>query len=556
MKDWKRIFYLICFAGVMVIDWTRGGFTWECWAASTNLVAVILSALVAVNLSWKQEKAWPYVAWFGLWLAGAVTGFIFWKNHPATVFRGQFLTAAAGILCMGVVALRLVRQWLSRRKDCENTHTPTALIKGISVPAVFLIVMSLLMVLSPLGEIWPMYYLVAFALLYLAETSGEEKKKIALGISEGTILGFLIIQIWAFGFRPYDVVRYSGAYNNCNINALCYVVTYICVLYRLHLLWQQMQRAKETEAEPDTIQRRKCGARAIQWGIILCACLAAALVGFVLLTMTRTALLAVIGLTLVFGVLELFVYRKVCLWAVFRYVIGYLLCVVLLFPCVYGAVRYLPTILHHPVWWAGEYSEEKVHSFDPWNSEKYVSFDEVMDVLLSRVGLGEDDLLKEGAHTDAEFSKGATILYTEKDGELLTGEAAKSSMRVRLAIYKKYLQNLNFTGHELEEGYIPITPTYHAWHAQNVFIQVLFYYGIPAGVLFVILMVMAGCRAVKLAFKNREEGILLLLVWLLFVGYGMMECVWYPGQSILFYIYFVFSLSAPRHKKVEDGKQL
>ena len=76
MKDWKRIFYLICFAGVMVIDWTRGGFTWECWAASTNLVAVILSALVAVNLSWKHEKVWPYVVWFGLWLTGAVTGFI------------------------------------------------------------------------------------------------------------------------------------------------------------------------------------------------------------------------------------------------------------------------------------------------------------------------------------------------------------------------------------------------------------------------------------------------------------------------------------------------
>ena len=544
MKDWKRIFYLICFAGVMVIDWTRGGFTWECWAASTNLVAVILAALVAVNLSWKQEKILPYLAWTGLWLVGTVVGYYVWKTNPGTVFLGQFFTASAGILCMGVIALRLVRQWLTQKKNC----------KGIHVPAVLMAVMSVLMVLSPLGEIWPFYFLVAFGLFYLAPIGEEEKKKMLLGVSEGTILGFFIIQIWAFGFRPYDVVRYSGAYNNCNINALCYVVTYICVLYRLHLLWQEMPwalaTAKEQVADKHRENEAECkSVRAKQWGVIFCVALAAALVGFVLLTMTRTALLAVIGLTLVFATLELFVYRKVIFRQMFCYVVGYLLCVVLLFPCVYGAVRYLPTILHHPVWWGGEYSIEKVHSFDPWNSDKYVSFDEVMDILLRRVGLGEEAEMKEVLQ-DVELSDTARVLYTEVDGELLTGEAAKSSMRVRLAIYKKYLQNLNFAGHELEEGYMPITPTYHAWHAQNVFIQVLFYYGIPAGILFAVLMVMAGCRAVKSAFHNREGGMLLLLVWLLFMGYGMMECVWYPGQSILFYVYLVFSM---RHKKVEDG---
>lgn len=532
MKDWKRIFYLICFAGVMVIDWTRGGFTWECWAASTNLVAVILAALVAVNLSWKQEKILPYLAWTGLWLVGTVAGYYIWKSNPGTVFLGQFFTAAAGILCMGVIALRLVRQWLTQKKNC----------KGIHVPAALMAVMSVLMVLSPLGEIWPFYFLVAFGLFYLAPIGEEEKKKMLLGVSEGTVLGFFIIQIWAFGFRPYDVVRYSGAYNNCNINALCYVVTYICVLYRLHLLWQEADKMGHSEDSVSATKKRR-------WLIIFHFGLAAALVGFVLLTMTRTALLTIIGLTLVFAILELLIYRKVIFRQMFCYVVGYLLCVVLLFPCVYASVRYLPTILHHPVWWGGEYSVDKVHSFDPWNSDKYVSFDEVMDILLRRVGLGEEAEMKEVLQ-DVELSDTAKVLYTEVDGELLTGEAAKSSMRVRLAIYKKYLQNLNFAGHELEEGYMPITPTYHAWHAQNVFIQVLFYYGIPAGILFAVLMVMAGCRAVKSAFHNREGGMLLLLVWLLFMGYGMMECVWYPGQSILFYVYLVFSM---RHKKVEDG---
>ncbi len=513
MKQGKRMVYLICFTAVMLMDWTRGAFYWETWATSTNLVGLILAALVAVNLTWKQEKPLPYVLWGGVWLLGSSVGFFLWKQNPGTVFMTQYLAMALSVGALGIVAIRLVRTY--GFKTLMGSGGDGKVFVKKALPAILWIVMSLLMICSPLDELWQLHFLLAFGLFYLLPLDAGGKREMMLGAADGAIIAFFIIQIWAFGFRPYDVVRYSGAYNNCNINSLFYVMTYVMLLYRLHDLWKQEKKNK--------------------WQMSFYILLAAALVGFVLLTMTRTALLAVIGLSLVFVIFESFIYRKVKFLNLFRYLLGYLLCVMLLFPCVYGAVRYLPTILHHPVWWGGEYAVEKVHSFDPWNSDKYVSFEEVMDQLLNRVGLSEE--VPEGGASEEALTE---PIYTAEDGELLTGEAANSSMRIRLAIYEKYLKNLNFRGHELEEGYMPITETFHAWHAQNVFIQVLFYYGIPAGVLFIVLMAITGVKALKVTLKNREEGMLLLLVWLLFVGYGMMECVWYSGQSILFFMYLVF----------------
>lgn len=55
-----------------------------------------------------------------------------------------------------------------------------------------------------------------------------------------------------------------------------------------------------------------------------------------------------------------------------------------MFPVTFGMTRYLPPVFHHPVWFWGEWSEEKVHSWDAWNSEKYVNVDEVITTALGR----------------------------------------------------------------------------------------------------------------------------------------------------------------------------
>lgn len=332
------------------------------------------------------------------------------------------------------------------------------------------------------------------------------------------------------------------------------------VLYRLHDMWHEKERGNVKRLGLFTVAR------------VLLYLLAAGLCGFMLMTIGRTALLIGGFVTVVFGFFELLVYRKVKFYKVLLHSAGYGMCVVLMFPCVYATVRYLPTILHHPVWWEGEYSTGKVHSYDSADSEKYIEFDELLEAILQRFA---------GIRMDIEFEKkemvssavplpnvltimpsehlrvlpGVKMAATVLPGmELLEGKEAGSSMGARRYIWEAYLSNLNFAGHELEEGYFQVTETYHAWHAQNVFIQVLFYYGIPAGILFIVLMAVLGIQALRSAAKNRSvESILLLLVWIVFVGYGLSECVWYMGQSILFLMYLAPKVLIEERKSLVES---
>ena len=553
MNKGKRVIYILCFACMMLIDWSRGGPKWVYWATCINLVGVVMSIVMACAFIWKDQfrKGGPwkrYVVWLALWLLGSTVGYLLWKQQPGRIFQTQYLTAALSVLCLGMVALRI---WTSRRdlRDRGATFGNPILI-GIWG------VMTVLMVCSPIDEIWQLYYLVIFGMFYVIPYEKAEREVLWISVADGVILGFFLIQIWAYGFRPYDVVRYAGAYGNCNINALFYLVTYICVLYRLHDMWNRKE------------QGRVGNHRLFTAAQVLFYLLAAGLCGFMLMTITRTALLVGGLVTVVFGVLELCVYHRLKVHKVLLHLAMYGVCVVLLFPCVYATVRYLPTILHHPVWWDGEYAPWKVHSYDAADSEKYVSFEELLEeVFLRLAGITVDiHFEKEEVVSDATMPVQNVLtimpmenleeLFTVKmlatalpDTGLLQGKEADSSMGIRQFIWKTYLSNLNFTGHELEEGYFQVTPYYQSWHAQNVLIQVLFYYGIPAGILFAVLMAVLGIQALRAAVRNRDtESLLLLLVWTVFMGYGMLECVWYMGQSILFLMYLAPKVLIDRRK--------
>ncbi|MBQ8822437.1 MAG: O-antigen ligase family protein, partial [Lachnospiraceae bacterium] len=289
--------------------------------------------------------------------------------------------------------------------------------------------------------------------------------------------------------------------------------------------------------------------------------MAGGLVSFVFFTICRTALLVIFGLTFLYGIISNLwllkekVYRLIIRWA------ALVLCAIITFPCVYGTIRYLPCILHHPVWFGAEYRIEKVHSFDPWDSWKYVSLEEFLETAIGRInydGILEEEpedvssevvieaedsvalveVLDEQPEVLESADEGAGAEIVQEDDGLLRGEDALNSGKIRLEIWKNYLSDLNMTGHTVSEGHYQITEDFHAWHAQNIFIQMLYTYGIPAGVMFVLLMVWYGVRSLGLLWKAKEPTVLLPgMVFVVFMGFGLLECVWYPGQAILVLMY-------------------
>ena len=103
------------------------------------------------------------------------------------------------------------------------------------------------------------------------------------------------------------------------------------------------------------------------------------------------------------------------------------------FPIVFACVRYIPPLRHHPIW-ITEYSEDFVHSYDPWNSEKYIEINEFFEVFTGRFDpdnvdekdgfLKEQKLLDENQSTPQNVYTEYELRKSESD-ELLTMQFAR-----------------------------------------------------------------------------------------------------------------------------------
>ena len=68
-----------------------------------------------------------------------------------------------------------------------------------------------------------------------------------------------------------------------------------------------------------------------------------------------------------------------------------------------------------------------------------------------------------------------------------------------------------------------------------------YYYGIPAGILLCILITAAGWLWIKdlQCDPGRYENLTPVLVWLVFVGAGLLEYVWNQEQLIIILLFLV-----------------
>ncbi len=97
-------------------------------------------------------------------------------------------------------------------------------------------------------------------------------------------------------------------------------------------------------------------------------------------------------------------------------------------------------------------------------------------------------------------------------------------------------------GHGEQEGdFIFAESGYHPWHAQNLWIQILFYFGYPGGALLVLMTLLTMIKTVKKSGNitvNPYAEVPLIICLLTFL-FGLTEVVWNPGQLILTLVFFV-----------------
>lgn len=505
---------MVCTILLMLIDWTRGSQVGSTWAWTVNMMGVVIGvALIGMDGIENYLKK-RYLIYSIISLSMLPMGYYWWRGHQSLIYRDKLLSAICNVWILGLCIIRLY----GLKKDVWQRVKQNGFVLLI-LP----VVMFVFMLVSKNEDVWPGWFLVLYVLIYGWKIDAEEKKHLINGIVDGIIICFFLLQGCAFVFRPYDDAsyRYCGIYSNPNMNALFYNIVLMAFLFRL-------------------FQLRKYTAKV--WKRVLCFLFAAALVGFSVLTVCKTAWIAELFCILLYVVVVDIKRLQFGSNQVIARVLtfGFAICVCV--PIVYIPVRYLPPLFHHPVWYEGEYAEWKVHSWDPIDSDKYVSFEDVMGAVSGRLRPFAEKLFSEQEYPNRVFAEemmdptGIHVgpwYFAFDDPETQT----YSSYLGRAATWYYYLFNGKLLGHSNLEGHHTGIGVSYNWHAQNAFLQIWYYYGIPAGILFLVVVYGTLLISVKRAWidndKLNEQAVFVMVFLALFILFGLFEAVWYPGQMIL-----------------------
>lgn len=509
----KQFLYTICFIAFAVIDWTRGSQVGSIWAWTVNMTGVVMAAILFTAYRPREFVKPVYLIYSAVCIAALPLSYYWWSLHQEVIYRDKLLTAVLNIWLLGIFVIRMFL-------DAVVYKTKKLHFSKIEIPAA---AMLLWMLFSRNEDVWPIWYLVMFGMFYHTEYSKEDTEALRKGMLNGIIAAFFLLQGAAFIFRPFDDPhnRYCGIYANCNINAMFYGIVWTALLMKLFDIRQNRDK---------------------KWKEILCFVFVGALTAFSVLTISKTAWVSMTVTGLLYVIFADFHCLEYKAGKFLEKLVSYLAVTLICIPVAYGAVRYLPPVFHHPVWYDGEYSEDRVHSFDPWDSEKYVSWGEFSEGVTERVMPYINAILGKyqiGAMT-VKASDGITIGDTTyKWTEESTMDFASALGRV--SYWEYYLKNGNMAGHLSSEGHDIAGPYIYVWHAQNMFVQLWYYYGIPSAVLFLAVLVMLVFSSIKKAVKGKEKtGPLCCQLYITFFGiFGLFEATWYPGQIVLLLAFFV-----------------
>lgn len=529
VQDRYKLWYMMCFMLLGLIDQRRGSAIGEIQMLFSNLTGIVMAMLLLPSLNYHKFKEKIYLFWTPVCLIFTVIAIIW--GQRLWPYREQWIAAVLNLTCWSYLLIYIVREW--KTLDIGER---------LKQPYYWCVLAFLmLMALSAHEKSETLWYMLIYGGFYIIGIPENRRRDFMVGMLNGIIAWFFIQQVIAFGFRPYDYVRYRGLYSGETQNGLFYMLTY-CAFF---VKWVWGKEEKQNK-----------------WLCRFYFLMAAGNVGFMILAGSRSGLLGAVVVTLALLTMYDIVRRK-SFYQWMLHGVELVLCAVLLMPAVYSCVRYLPTILHHPIWFEGEYSEEEsVRSFDSWDSSRYISVEEMIDNNIGRilhaVGI---DITSE----NYQSSLGGMKVYAQElqaSGEsgstpenpyILDDVDKNNPMWARIVIYSYYWNHLNLEGHIGAGQGFYITAWTFLGHAHNMFLQTAYDYGVPAGILFILIWICGIYQALRM---RKPEGWACTAYLLAIACFGMLEMVVTPGQItvVIMWVMFYFvglDVGKPRSETVQ-----
>lgn len=497
-------------------------------------LGVLTAVILFTNYKWKDFVKYriPYIIWS---VAGILAGIF--CVPIAFGRRLDFLKADTVIIALGVFLMGfcIIHTFISFfiEKYRPEFYLPLF---------IMWIVMLVLMIFSKSDYIWPECYFVLFLCYYLTPQTPAQRENVAMGLVNGMILGFVLIQAHSLLFRPYDKVRYQGNFCNPNNNCLFLCLCLAAILTKILFL------------------TRENGRKIIRIFYFL---LAGACYSFICMTMGRSGYLAAVVITICF----LAAYCRIRGRRIFIRMGALLVSVFLvMLPVTYLAVRYIPTIHPHVLFYYQEgYSESFVHSWDKRDSEKYITFQQMLEGIWGRFGafrvsyndshgnsneavsVSEDmQIASVAAHLPFALSAGPGTNDPETPADskkipVLSREEAENPLLVRYTIYKWFFSHLSLRGMPYKEQGLQLTEGYWVQHAHSIYLDYGINFGYPVMILFAVFAWWGSGRLLLQGLKTKDvKKMGCLLIALVPLVFGLFEFAWGAGMISTVTLYMAF----------------
>lgn len=540
----QRLIVSFCFLAVCIATQQIQTAAWNTGIIefSRCLSGVLMPIILFTHYKWKDFVKYKlvYIGWsiLGSVLCIAFVPFVI-SNSEEFLSAGIIVTAL-GIFLMGYCLIHTAIHFFLEK------YRPR-----LFLPLFFIwALMMILMICSRSDYLWPECYFILFLCYYMTEQTSVQRENMIWGMVDGIILGFIFIQSHSLLFRPYDRVRYYG--NFCNPNHNC---MFLCMCLAA-ILAKMIYTIKENKNRP---------VRFFYFG------LAGVCYSFIFMTICRSGYLTTFIVTLFF----LAAYCRIRGKKVF-FRTGLLLVAIFLiaFPLTYLAVRYIPTIHPHVLFYYQEgYSEQRVHSWDDRSSEKYVNFEELLQSIFGKlektsysyeqfIGTNQqlqyDDGIKIASSadylpaesfrylannvedTERAFEDGQTETNQDKI-PVLTSREANNAFLVRYVIYKWYFDHLSFRGSPYDEQGFQLLEKHWIQDTHNIYLDYGINFGWPVMLLFIVFIWWGIGRLTKKGWQKRDaQTYACLFIILVPPVFGLLEFSWGTGLISTVAFYFAF----------------